>query len=236
MNTRVVFIALLAAMILVGAVVASYVTTFGTHLVNDRGAWGQFGDYFAGLLNPLFSLVAFLALLYSITLQRAESREAAERFAAQHEIAKRELAAYASERTTSELLVVVRDIDDRLNRILGSSVGEPGAHPQVTVAMMISEADRLRRHGGESPSHAKFVALAQQKGTVVESLVRDMTDLIEQLRQILATFSETRGTSQTPLIVYYANKAYGMLSLLEDVGTLPPYTRASLATVSDKHH
>ncbi len=236
MNNRVVLVALMIALLLVGAVVVAYLVTFGMHPLEDRGAWGQFGDYFAGLLNPLFSLLAFLALLYSIAFQRAEARETAERFASQHAIAKRELDAYAIERITSELLVVVRDIDDRLKHILSCPVGEPGTHPQITVAMMISEAERLRRHGGTSQSYSKFVALARQHGTVVESLVRDMTNLIEQLRQILTTFSKVRGTSQAPLIVYYANKAYEMLSLLEDVGTLPPDTRSSIATVSDKHH
>ncbi len=236
MNNRLVFVALAFALILVAAVVAPYIWLFGAHPLLARDAWGQFGDYFAGLLNPLFSMLAFLALLYSITMQRHETQLAAERFAAQHKIAQRELAEYANERITSELLAVVRDIDLRLDRILGSIISKPGTHPEVTVAMMISEADRLRRHGGESQSHDQFVVYAKEQGSVVEALVRDMTSLVEQMREILTQFSAYRGTSQAPLIVYYANKVYGMLTLLEDAGTLPPYTRATFATVSDEHH
>jgi hypothetical protein len=34
--------------------------------------WGTFGDYIGGLLNPVFSFLAFIALLFTIVLQRRE--------------------------------------------------------------------------------------------------------------------------------------------------------------------
>lgn len=36
--------------------------------------WGQFGDYIGGLLNPVFSFAALVALLWTIRLQSAELR------------------------------------------------------------------------------------------------------------------------------------------------------------------
>jgi len=50
----------------------------GFQLVNLSGkqeAWGQFGDYVGGILNPLFSLTTLFALLHTIYLQSKELRE-----------------------------------------------------------------------------------------------------------------------------------------------------------------
>lgn len=36
--------------------------------------WGQMGDYFGGMLNPIFAFASFLALLYTIRIQSEELR------------------------------------------------------------------------------------------------------------------------------------------------------------------
>lgn len=43
-----------------------------------QDAWGQFGDYVGGILNPLFSLTALFALLHTIKLQSKELHESTE--------------------------------------------------------------------------------------------------------------------------------------------------------------
>lgn len=59
MNRRILVAALAVALILITAVVFAYVDQFGPERSANSGDWGQFGDYFAGLLNPIFSLLAF---------------------------------------------------------------------------------------------------------------------------------------------------------------------------------
>lgn len=46
-----------------------YVKVFTSHLSTSQEVWGQFGDYFGGVLNPLLSFFAFSALLYTVFLQ-----------------------------------------------------------------------------------------------------------------------------------------------------------------------
>ncbi len=48
---------------------------------NGQGEWGQLGDYVGGLLNPLFSVMAFFALLYTIRLQAKTIRLQSEEMA-----------------------------------------------------------------------------------------------------------------------------------------------------------
>ena len=50
--------------------------------------WGQFGDYLGGILNPLFSLTALFALLYTIKLQSKELHESTEQLKASAEAFK----------------------------------------------------------------------------------------------------------------------------------------------------
>ncbi|MGB6327420.1 MAG: hypothetical protein WBF48_00715 [Halarcobacter sp.] len=47
-----------------------YFINFGFQgLSNDQEVWAQFGDYFGGVLNPVFAFLAFIALLITINLQ-----------------------------------------------------------------------------------------------------------------------------------------------------------------------
>jgi uncharacterized membrane protein len=235
LNHRIIWLVLAAALALVAAVATPYYLQFGGTLSTQRDAWGQFGDYFAGLLNPVFSMLAFLGLVLSIVVQRNEAKEANARLSEQIEINKKELEQAQSQRFGSELLAVVQDIDQRLATILKTVVSSPGTHPDLTISLMISEAIRVRE-GASSPAHDEFIRIARDRGSVVEATVREMTELVLEMKMILTQFSAFHGTSRAPLIVYYANKVYGLLTLLEDVGTIPTNTRAFFASIGDSHH
>lgn len=236
MNRRTLFAALILALLLITVVAVAYVNQFGSEQSASQDVWGQFGDYFAGLLNPIFSLLAFLALMYSLVLQQEEARKNQARFEAQYSIAKKEFDDYAKEKLASELLAVVRDIDERLGTVRNANVSPPGAQHSMTVALMVAEGNRVRQPLSQSDSYTSFITIARESGTIVEAIVRDLADLVSQMKDVLAQFSEYRGTAQAPLIVYYANKTYPLITVLEDVGAVDHTTREFFATVSDKHH
>ena len=50
-------------------VVVFYFVCFNNGISHDQAIWGQFGDFLGGVLNPLFSVAAFIGLLITITLQ-----------------------------------------------------------------------------------------------------------------------------------------------------------------------
>lgn len=52
-----------------------YVMNFSGGLSFNQEVWGQFGDFIGGTLNPVFAFCSFLALLYTIHLQRRELSE-----------------------------------------------------------------------------------------------------------------------------------------------------------------
>jgi hypothetical protein len=78
------FVALMAI-----ATVAVYIANFvGQPVASDGGAWGQFGDYIGGLLNPTVAFAALLLLYRSITLQKKELADTRDVLAQQSESAR----------------------------------------------------------------------------------------------------------------------------------------------------
>lgn len=235
MNLRALFAAAIAAFIAIGAVVLTYISAFGMTRSADQAIWGQFGDYFGGVLNPLFALAAFLSALWSISVQQREARAAAEQLAAQTEIARKELEAFGSERLGEEFLHVIRDIDQRISTLLKTVVSPPGAAQTVTISQMVAEADRLTTLGGSSASFTQFLHHANEPGSVVEAPVREIKYLVNKLREFLGHYSKHKATGFAPVLLYYADKAYQLMNMLEAVGGMPADTRKFFATVSDLH-
>ncbi len=66
--------AAVAAIILLVVVISLYFWKFHGRFSAKNGDWGTFGDFVGGTLNPIFSLLAFFALLYTIKLQSKELR------------------------------------------------------------------------------------------------------------------------------------------------------------------
>lgn len=48
-----------------------YFTTF-KYITNDTAAWGAFGDYIGGLLNPVFAFLSFSALIVTLLYQNKQ--------------------------------------------------------------------------------------------------------------------------------------------------------------------
>lgn len=236
MNLRTLAVATIVAVSAIGVVCVTYILTFGTTRSTDPAIWGQFGDYVGGVLNPLFALAAFLSALWSIRLQQRESRAAAEQLVAQTEIARKELEALSSERLGEEFLHVIRDIDQRLSALLQEVISPLNAPQTITISHMVAEADRIITRGGSSPAFDEFLHAANSSGSVVEALVREIQYLVNKLREFLGYYSRHKAQGFAPVLVYYADKAYQLMNMLEAVGGMPSDAREFFATVSDHHN
>lgn len=80
-------------------VVAIYIGFFHDEEISkSASAWGTFGDFIGGTLNPIFSLLALFSLLATIALQSHEmelTREELKRAASAQERTEQELAEQA---------------------------------------------------------------------------------------------------------------------------------------------
>lgn len=238
-----VFAAVTPLLVMV-AVIVAFFRFHWPKLATDQAAWGQFGDYIGGVLNPLFAWIAFIGLLVSITIQRRESRAAIGEMLKQTAVAQTGLNDARNERLGEELLHVIRDIDSRIEHLLAIEISDLNSVPCITIDSMVSEAERLATSPeAQSASLGRFVALARSPGSKVEAHVREIIRLVQTLREFLLQYSLLRrapatsngSPSYAPLILYYAGKAYRLLHMLEAVGGIPEDTRRFFATISDPH-
>lgn len=74
---KIIGISVFAALLMV-VVLAFYFSKFNVSLSSENGDWGTFGDFLGGTLNPIFSLMSLVALLYTIVLQTDEMAQTRE--------------------------------------------------------------------------------------------------------------------------------------------------------------
>ena len=66
-NQKVVILIIFALLLLIALVIGAYIAHFHDHMLASTPAeWGPFGDYVGGLLNPILSFFAFIALLMTL--------------------------------------------------------------------------------------------------------------------------------------------------------------------------
>ena len=106
------------AVVSIALVFGTYAFYFGGDVSVDHGRWGQFGDYIGGLLNPLFGLLSFAALLVALVLQSKELhastkelKASAAALEAQHEV----LTKQSFENTYFQMLRRVGEIISEMN-------------------------------------------------------------------------------------------------------------------------
>ncbi|WP_163002727.1 hypothetical protein [Pseudomonas viridiflava] len=68
----------LAAVVVV-SVLTFYCLSFPYDVSTSQEIWGQFGDYFGGVLNPILSFFALTGLMITLRAQQAESNKAEKR-------------------------------------------------------------------------------------------------------------------------------------------------------------
>jgi uncharacterized membrane protein len=109
--------------------VASFISTFGFwngyQISGSLSDWGQMGDFFGGMLNPILAFASFIALLVTIKLQSEEMKETREELK-QSRIAQQDLVkqAKAEQKNHSNrerykiLLSSMVDSNDRIRNML----------------------------------------------------------------------------------------------------------------------
>ncbi|MFM0607667.1 hypothetical protein PQR05_24360 [Paraburkholderia sediminicola] len=214
-NTMVVVVLVVLTSIFV--TVSLYTFQFGTHLASQQETWAQFGDYFGGVLNPVFALLAFFGLLWSIVRQGTEFRISLE--------------SLRQERAHNDLLHVVKEIDLRIESILDINISAVKG-TEISIRQMNSEAQRLRRGSGSSAAYSDFLRVAKLAGSVVEAPVRELVYLVGKAREFLEAHAALQPNFHSMTAAYYADKCAALMDMIEDVAGLPTETRTFFSRMS----
>lgn len=138
---------------LISGVALRYISIFSTEISESQEVWGQFGDYFGGILNPILSFCAFLALLFTLHEQRQSSKDNE----ARHEEQTREQRFF---QMIHLLTQSVSEITINSETVLGASISGREATHSVWSNFSQNQLAEIRDTKFDSSSD-QFIALQQ---------------------------------------------------------------------------
>lgn len=219
MNRSFIIVAASAAITVIAIIAIIYVGTFGLARSYDHAVWGAFGDYFGGILNPIFALFAFLGVLWSLDLQMKQVKQ------------------LSKDKQADEILQVVKDIDTHLHELSKIFVGTSSGH-EVLINHMAAESRRIHELSPSSPnflsaedSYLVFLKQVASPGSLVGMAVREMADLISRMSAFLERYPLQPSGEYTPIIEHYRTKTFRLVPMLKDANMVSESTRAFFETV-----
>jgi len=197
MSRRFLISILGAAAILILGLLTFYWLTFGVTRSQDQAVWGAFGDYFAGILNPIFALFAFVAVLWSIHLQI------------------KQLGQIEIDKHAQEILEVIKDIDGRISDLISSG------SKNFTITQIIFEAEHITERTDKSESYKRFLRHANEPESEAEALVKNLANLLVNMHKFILRYPNTHDGTLAPIIGYYINKTVRIVPLLQATASVP---------------
>lgn len=202
MNRKFMLAVVGLAVVLVIAVVTVYISTFGTTRSFEHSVWGSFGDYFGGILNPVFALCAFLGVLWSLDMQVKQLKQ------------------LSVDKQGEEILVVVKDIDARIGELLETLVGGVGSE-KLFIHHMVSESERGAGVLGSSDAYTQFIFIAREPGSMLEASTRELRNQVITMHSFLVRYPQSQNGHYAPIVEYYIHKTRRVVPMLNEVGALP---------------
>jgi hypothetical protein len=214
-KSKLLFLIFCFAFSFVVAVIAVYIFMFGVERSSDQAVWGAFGDYFGGILNPVFAFFAFLGVLWSLDMQSKQIRQ------------------LSRDRHAEEILLVIKDIDSRIRELMEVAVGGVDAS-ELRIHHMIAEAERGAPVLANSDAYAQFVLIARQSGSLVEATVRELRSQVISLHSFLIRYPHNEEGGYAPIIEHYTQKVSGVVLMLREIKALPDAVERYFTSPGDR--
>lgn len=205
------------AVVLAVLPVLAYVGMFGSKWSTLHEVWGQFGDFFGGFLNPLYALLAFMAVLFNLHLQSQQLEITRHEFQVASKAAQAQIAALREQTNREELVSIIRELSETLDDVLNESVSRAGTSPLITLRHVVHEGWRLRSASVRGGAYDEYVKNARTGGTIIEALHNRLRAAAEELAHFLPLYEAMFG-SDSPVLRYYKGRFIGLGMLLAEVG------------------
>jgi hypothetical protein len=194
----------------------AYIAKFGAVWSSSHEVWGQFGDFFGGLLNPLYAMLAFFAVLYNVRLQAEQLAIAKEEFHESARSTQAQIEALKARSDREELLSVIRASVASIEAAYNEIVSPQGASPVIQLHHVIHEGWRLRFMPVKGGPFDEYVRNANTAGTLIQALHARLEAAADSLAHFTALYEATYGTG-SPVLAYYRKRFVGLGVLLERV-------------------
>jgi uncharacterized membrane protein len=165
--------AFVSVVVLAVVAIAAYVFKFHENgWALDPAVWGQFGDYFGGLINPVVGIVTVYLVLLSIAIQRKELQSSLHELKQSNEALATQNAAIALqsfEQTFFAWLANYRDLvssvtfegrtgRDAIREMWASLLGTGPVRDRLRIVLPVQEYETAIRSGGVSDANKSRVS------------------------------------------------------------------------------
>lgn len=215
-RSRLFLFAAVAVLLLV-APLAAYIGMFGAQWSPSHEVWGQFGDFFGGFLNPLFALLAFLAVLYNLRLQAEQLDVAKAEFRNAAVANQAQIDALREQANREELVGILRSLTESIDKVLNEVVSATGSSPTLQLRHVLHEGWRLRHASVRGGPYDEYVRNARTGGTIIDALHNRLRMAADDLAHFVPIYAGVVGQS-SPVLRYYSHRYLGLGLLLAEVG------------------
>jgi hypothetical protein len=195
----------------------AYIGTFGAQWSTSQEVWGQFGDFFGGFLNPLFALLAFVAVLFNLHLQSQQLEVAREEFRNAAKATQAQIDALREQAGRQELVAIIRSLSNTIDEVLNEEVSAAGSVPKLLLRHVVHEGWRLRAAPDEGGPYKQYVLNARTGGTLIEALHNRLRSAADALAHFLPIYERQMG-GESSIVRYYSRRFPGLGMLLAEVG------------------
>lgn len=195
----------------------AYVGMFGAKWSTSQEAWGQFGDFFGGFLNPLYALLAFVAVVNNLHLQSEQLEIARNEFRAAAAATQMQIDAIREQASREELVSIIHALSDAIESILNEAVSPSGSLPVLQLRHVVHEGWRLRALPPQGGPYREYVNQPRSGGSLVEALHNRLRVAADGLANFLPIYGKMVG-QDSPILRYYTAKFLGIGLLLAEVG------------------
>ena len=206
-----------AAVVLLFLPIFAYVGTFGAQWSRSQEAWGQFGDFFGGFLNPLFALLAFSAVLFNLHMQAQQLDATREEFRNAAEVGQKQIDALREQANRDELVSILLSLTEALDRCLDEKVSPLEPAIVLRLRHVLHEGLRLRHQPFREGPYQTYVLHARTGGSVIEELHARVRGTADDLAHFVPLYAAQVGEN-SPVLRYYSRRYLGLGMLLADVG------------------
>jgi len=195
----------------------AYIAMFGSKWSSSQEVWGQFGDFFGGFLNPLYALLAFMAVLLNLHLQSQQLETTRHEFQVASKAAQAQIDALREQANREELVSIIRELGETLDAIFNETVSQAGTTPMLQLRHVVHEGWRLRSGSVRGGPYDEYVKNARTGGTLIEALHNRLRVAADALAHFLPLYEAMVG-NDSPVLRYYKVRFIGLGMLLTDVG------------------
>jgi hypothetical protein len=207
----------LLPIVFVLCVLGLYLHKFGASLPEQREHWGQLGDFFGGVLNPIFALLAFFAVVYNSGIQKLQLAQAKEEYQAQIQTTRATTAQNLVNQEREDTLAVLKLISANLDELLNQRVLLPSTKQLVLCAYLVQEGARIGASSFGGGIYREFVENAKKSGTELNGFYLRVLQSAEELATFVLLL-EKLSAKNSPYVTFYRHR-YGVLyRFLQHVG------------------